>query len=85
MQRQSRIEITGKDEFWSRAFHVEWRHQFSDRKLVGVGAGLYLAEAEWMGDIEQVAAQTYCRVTRAPENPRRREWINSIIGGRGGR
>ena len=85
MQRQIRIEITGKDEFWGRAFHVEWQYQFADRKLIEDGAGHYLAEIEWMDDIEQVAAETFCRVTRAPENPRRREWISSIIGGRGGR
>jgi len=85
VQRQIRIEITGKDEFWSRAFHVEWQYQFADRKLIRDGAGHYFAELEWMDDIERVAAETFCRVARAPENPRRRKWLSSIIGGRGGR
>jgi hypothetical protein len=83
--RQIRIEIAGRDEFWGRAFHVEWQHQFADRKLVPDGAGYYLVEQDWVDDLERVACETFCRVLRAPENPRRRNWLSFIVGGRGGK
>lgn len=79
MERQIKIEITGKDEFWGRAFHVEWEHQFPDRKLGSDGAGRFLAQGEWFDDLERVGGQTFCTVVRAPDNPRRREWIGSLI------
>jgi hypothetical protein len=78
MGRRVRVEINGKDEFWRRAFHVEWRHQFANRVMVEDGEGRYLAEPEWMDDLERVASQTFCRVLRAPDNPRRRQWLSFI-------
>jgi hypothetical protein len=75
-----RIEIKGKDEFWGRAFHVEWQHQFADRHITRDGEGHLLIEPEWMDDLEQVAAQTFCRVLRAPDNPRRRQWMSFMAG-----
>ena len=83
MRQHIRIEIRGRDEFWSRAFHVEWEHQFPERKLVREGRDSFLADADWAGDLEQVAAQTVCRLLRAPENPRRRRWLTSILTRRG--
>jgi hypothetical protein len=77
--QQLRIEIKGKDEFWGRAFRVEWEHQFPDRKLTPDVSGRYLARREWLEDLEGVARQTFCQVLCAPENPRRREWISSLI------
>jgi hypothetical protein len=82
--KQIKIEIKGKDDFWGRAFHVEWEDQFPDRKLTRDGAGRFLVRSEWLVDLERVANQTFCRVMRAPENPRRREWMSSILAGRGG-
>jgi hypothetical protein len=79
VERQIRIEIKGKDEFWERAFHVEWEHQFPGRTLKPGDAGQFLANCEWFADMERVAAQTFCRVLRAPENPQRRRWMNSLI------
>ncbi len=79
MQQQIRIEIKGKDEFWGRAFHVEWEHQFPGRALTVNDAGQALAQSEWFDDLERVAAQTFCRIVRAPENPQRRRWMNSLI------
>ena len=79
MDQQIRIEIEGKDEFWGRAFHVEWADQFPDRKLTADGLGHYLADPEWLRDLERVGEQTFCRVTRAPENPRRRQWFSSLF------
>ena len=79
MESQVRIEIKSKDAFWGRAFHVEWEDQFPDRKLIADGPGCYRVETEWLEDLELVAAQTFCHVTRAPDNPRRRAWMQLFI------
>jgi len=79
VERHIRIEIKGKDDFWERAFHVEWEYQFPDRALIPSDAGQFIASAEWFEDMERVAAQTFCRIVRAPENPQRRRWMNSLI------
>ena len=81
--RQIKVEIAAKDAFWRRAFDVEWEHQFPDRKLEASDAGQLIADAEWLKDLERVAAETFCRATSAPENRRRREWLGSIVGRRG--
>ena len=82
MGQQVRIEIKGRDEFWGRAFHVEWQHQFPTRELIRAGKETFLVELDWMSDLERVADETFCKITRAPENPRRREWLSSIIARR---
>lgn len=79
MQQQIRIEIKGKDEFWGRAFHVEWEHQFPDRALTLNDAGQFITRIEWFDDLERVAEQTFCRIVRAPENPERRRWMRFLI------
>jgi hypothetical protein len=79
MQQQIRIEIKAKDEFWARAFHVEWEHQFPDRKLIANVTEEFIAPTEWFIDLERVAAQTFCKIVRAPENLQRRRWMNSLI------
>jgi hypothetical protein len=73
-----RIEIIGKDSFWERAFHVEWESQFPNRTLAPDQSG-FLAHIDWIVDLERVGQQTLCSVVRAPENPRRRKWIGSLI------
>ena len=84
MEQRIRVEITGKDAFWERAFHVEWEDQFPERKLSVDGAGGFQARSEWLADLASIAKQTFCSVALAPENPRRREWMFSIITGRNG-
>jgi hypothetical protein len=79
VDQRIRIEIKGKDEFWARAFHVEWKDQFSDRELVEDGEGHFLAQPEWLADLERVGKQTFCRVSRAPDNPHRRQWIHALF------
>ena len=79
MQQPIKIEITGKDDFWQRAFHVEWEYQFPDRRLASDATGRFLAENEWLDDLQRVGNQTFCIIVRAPENPLRREWISSLI------
>jgi hypothetical protein len=78
-----RVEINGKDKFWSRAFHVEWEYQFPDRSLTPDGEGRFLIAPEWLEDLEAVASQTFCRVVRAPANPNRRQWISRLVSKRG--
>lgn len=79
MNRRARIQIKGRDTFWSQAFHVEWQDQFADRKLLEDGAGFYLVDEAWLGDLESVGKQTFCEIRRAPDNPHRRDWLNSIL------
>ena len=79
MKQRIRIDIVGKDLFWERAFHVEWESQFPDRKLASDEAGRFLADREWLDDIERVGGETFCTILLAPENPRRREWLGSLI------
>jgi hypothetical protein len=83
VERRIRVEIKPRDEFWGRAFLVEWEYQFPDRKLVGEGASHFFAELEWLSDLERVGGQTFCVVTRAPDNPPRRKWMSSLIARRG--
>lgn len=82
MERPVRVEIKGKDEFWARAFHVEWEYQFPNRELTPDDAGNFIAEREWLDDLERVAGQTFCKAVPAPENPHRRKWMNSLIARR---
>jgi hypothetical protein len=82
MARQVRIEIIGRDDFWGRAFHVEWEDQFPERLLRKTSGGFFLVDETWLPDLEQVAAQVFCKIVRAPENPKRRAWINSLIPNR---
>ncbi|HWP43719.1 MAG TPA: hypothetical protein VNO14_10820 [Blastocatellia bacterium] len=79
-----RVEIRGRDEFWGRAFHVEWEHQYPDRRFIAAGPGCFLVDPAWLGDVERVAAQCFCEVVRAPDNPRRRRWLKTLgIRGQG--
>ena len=82
MKEPVRIEIRGKDEFWGRAFHVEWDDQFPGRKLTGEGKH-FIAERDWLDDLERVGSQTFCKVVLAPENVPRRRWMISLIGRNG--
>ena len=76
--RTSRIEIRGKDEFWSRAFRVEWGHQFPERTLKALDNETYIVDAEWMTDIERIASECFCRVMQAPDIPERRSWLRQF-------
>ena len=79
MEQPIRIEITGKDGFWEQAFHVEWEDQFPDRKLTSDEGGRFMATTEWLDDLVRVGKETFCTVVRAPQNPRRREWMTSLM------
>ena len=79
LKQRIKIEIIGKDSFWERAFHVEWESQFPDRALIADGAGHYIADPDWLADLEKVGRETFCSVTRSPDNPRRRQWISSLL------
>jgi hypothetical protein len=77
--QQIRIEIKPKDDFWRRAFHVEWEYQFPDRPLAQDGTGSFVADGDWLEDLERVGKQTLCTIVRAPANPQRRAWFGSLI------
>ena len=77
--QQIKIEIRGKDDFWAQAFHVEWEHQFPYRKLASDGKDRFLADADWLDDLERVGSETFCAVLQTPENPQRRAWLSSLI------
>jgi hypothetical protein len=80
---QIKIEIRARDSFWRHAFDVEWEAQFPDRKLIGAGENYYLADSDWLDDLQRVAAQVFCKIVRAPENPQRRRWFSSLLPSRG--
>lgn len=82
MARRIRIEIKAKDEFWGRAFHVEWQDQFPHRNLIDGSEGQYLVEPEWLDDLERVGVQVFCRIVEAPVSPERRRWFTSVLKGR---
>lgn len=79
------VEITGRDEFWQRAFHVEWEHQFPDRKLGPAGENRFRAPSSWLDDIERVGRETFCRIERLPASTERRRWIGALLARRAGR
>lgn len=79
---QVTVEITGRDEFWRRAFHVEWEHQFPDRKLTLAGQNRFRAQAVWIDDLDRVGRETFCRVERMPVSRERRQWIGSLFARR---
>jgi len=47
--------------------------------LIDDGGGHIMVESEWMGDLDRVAEQTFCKLIRAPNNPHRRQWIRSLV------
>jgi hypothetical protein len=77
-----RVEIKCKDSFWGRAFQIEWADRFPDRELMADGARFWLIEPEWLEDVERVAAECRCRLLRAPDDPKRRQLIRGIFGGK---
>ena len=78
MARRIRINVKGRDEFWGRAFAIEWQHRFPARELKADGDFLVVDEA-WLRDLEEVAAEVFCAVIVAPDNPRRRAWLNALL------
>lgn len=82
MPHRIRVEITGRDKFWSKAVMVEWEHQFPDRKLVAEPDGFYLIEAEWLADLQRVGEQCFAKVLVAPEIPSRLSWLRRMIDNR---
>lgn len=83
MQNPIKVEIIGRDRFWSDAVHVEWRHQFPDRELSAGPDGFYVVEKEWLGDLERVAEQCFARIVIAPEIPSRLSWLRRMVKGGG--
>ena len=79
MGRQIRVEIVGRNEFWQKAFFVEWKHQFPERDLTPEQHGLYEVDAEWLADLERVGGECFSRVVVAPDDPDRRRWFRRFL------
>lgn len=79
MGNRIKIEIRGRDGFWSNAFHVEWQDQFPDRELREAEPNIFLAHSSWLEDLKRVGAQCFCTVIEAPAVPARRHWIKRFL------
>lgn len=79
MARKVRVRITGRDDFWSRAFAVEWQDRFPERALEKDATGFVLVDETWLRDLEEVSAEVFCKVVPAPDNPRRRIWMRAFL------
>ena len=79
MQRRTRVEIIGRNEFWRDAVFVEWDYQFPERKLEPEEGNFYLIEEDWLDDLRRVAAQCFSRVLLAPQDPGRRKLFRRLL------
>jgi hypothetical protein len=76
---QIKIEIAGKDEFWSNVVLTEWAHQYPERQLVALTAGTFLIEKTWLEALKDVAAQCNSRIIESPLDPSRRLWFRQFL------
>jgi len=76
---QIRIEIVGRDEFWSKAVLVEWTHQHPERELLMQADHSYLIHPDWLSDLNQIAADCFAKIVVAPEDPGRRSWFRQFL------
>lgn len=74
-----RIEILGRNDFWRNAVLVEWRHQFPDRELGSSSSDCFIADREWLPDLERVAVQCFSSVRVAPADPGRRQIFRHLL------
>ena len=80
MVKPIRVEITGRNGFWRQAVMVEWEHQFPDRPLMAdKGSGYYVIEADWLEDLQRVAAQCFSTALPAPDDPGRRQLFRRLF------
>jgi hypothetical protein len=74
-----RIEIVGRDEFWSNAVLVEWKHQHPERELITQADHSYLIDRDWLSDLNRIAADCNATIVVAPEDPSRRLWFRQFL------
>jgi hypothetical protein len=79
MNRQIRIEIIGRDDFWRNAIVVEWEHQFPERKLVAEASARYLIEFDWLDDLKRIGQECFSEIVIAPADSSRRSWLRRFI------
>jgi hypothetical protein len=77
--KKIRIEIVGRDGFWTNAVLVEWEHQHPQRKLISDSGSSYLIEDDWLDDLRRVAGDCYSKVVVSPLNPNRRVWLHQFL------
>ena len=81
MSHRVRIEIVGRNEFWRKAVFVEWDYQFPERRLTPEADGRFLLPADWLADLQRVAAQCFARVLLAPDDVGRRRLFRRLFAG----
>lgn len=81
MVKPIRVEIKGRNSFWENAVHVEWTHQFPDRKLKPAGERVYLIEASWLEDLQRIAHQCFSSAVIAPEDVGKRRLFLKLFAG----
>ena len=77
--RRIKVEIKSRNEFWRNAVQVEWDYQFPDRRLAPDGQGCYLIPAEWLADLQRVAAQCLSQALVAPADTGRRQLFRKLF------
>jgi hypothetical protein len=79
MKQQIRVEVIGKDEFWSKAFLVEWDHCHPSRPLRNVDETTFMIESDWLDSLRTVAAECNCEVLLGPDDPGRRSLFRQFL------
>ena len=79
MNRQIRIGIIGRDDFWRNAVVVEWEHQYPERKLVAEASACYLIQLDWLDDLKRIAQECFSNIVVAPADPSRRLWLRYFV------
>ncbi len=76
---QIRIEIVGRDEFWHNAVLVEWKYQHPERELITQADHSYVIPADWLSELNRIAADCYATIVIAPLDPSRRSWFRQFF------
>jgi hypothetical protein len=76
---QMKVEIVGKDEFWSNAVLKEWAAQYPERQLIALTAGMFSIENAWLEALKEVAAQCNSQIIVSPSDPSRRLWFRQLL------
>jgi hypothetical protein len=79
MSKQIRVEIVGRDEFWSNAVLVEWKHRYPERQLVSEANGWYMIDTEWLDSLKDVATDCNAKVVPGPNDPSRRSLFRQFL------
>jgi hypothetical protein len=79
MASQIKVEIVGKDQFWSDAILVEWAHRYPSRQLVALSDGTIRLDTSWLDSLMEVADECNCKIVASPQDPSRRSLFRQLI------